>query len=269
MNLTKILTVILFGVSLVLGWYLYSGVQNVIDERAIIESTETAVIERLRLIREAEMLFQEQNGRYTSSWDTLANFIETGRVPILQRREIIKQKAYGGEEVTIITDTLGFVSAKESIFKKNYSMNATDDGVFEGFKVKVGDRVIKNQKAYTVMVGNNKNEPPFQEEGTIDSLADVKVGESITKNKVLIYYSNYVFNRNIDLKKIGEVPGQNGLLFDIFTKKLDRNGVKVDVIEVKDPKPRNPIRRESNDQKTRKPLRFGSRVDVSTSGNWE
>ncbi|HBK88363.1 MAG TPA: hypothetical protein DDZ56_06910, partial [Cytophagales bacterium] len=113
MNLTKILTVILFGVSLVLGWYLYSGVENVIEERAIIESTETAIIERLRLIREAEVLFQEQNGRYTSSWDTLANFIETGRVPILQRREIIKQKAYGGEEVTIITDTLGFVSAKE------------------------------------------------------------------------------------------------------------------------------------------------------------
>ena len=70
MNLTKILTVILFGVSLVLGWYLYSGVENVIEERAIIESTETAIIERLRLIREAEVLFQEQNGRYTSSWDT-------------------------------------------------------------------------------------------------------------------------------------------------------------------------------------------------------
>jgi hypothetical protein len=135
--------------------------------------------------------------------------------------------------------------------------------------VKVGDRVIKNQKAYTIMVGNNKNEPPFQEEGTIDSLADVKVGETIAKNKVLIYYSNYVFNRNLDLKKIGEVPGQDGLLFDIFTKKIDRNGVKVDVIEVKDPKPRNPARRESNEQKTRKPLRFGSRVDVSTSGNWE
>jgi UDP-N-acetylmuramyl tripeptide synthase len=139
MNLTKILTVILFGVSLVLGWYLYSGVENVIEERAIIESTETAIIERLRLIREAEVLFQEQNGRYTSSWDTLANFIETGRVPILQRREIIKQKAYGGEEVTIITDTLGFVSAKENIFKKNYSMNATDNGVFEVLNVSVID----------------------------------------------------------------------------------------------------------------------------------
>jgi hypothetical protein len=269
MNLTKILTVVLFAISIALGYYLYSGVQKVIDDRAIIESTETAIIERLKLIREAESVFQEQNGRYTSSWDTLAHFIETGSVPILQRREEIKQKAYGGEEVIIHTDTLGFVSAKESIFKKHYSMNATDNGVFEGYKVKEGDEVIKNMKAYSIKVGDRVNEPPFQEKGTIDSLAVVKQGESVTKGKVLIYYSDYVFNKNIDLNKLGEVPGHPGLSFDIFVKKIDRNGVLVDVIEVKDPKPINPMRKESNDQKARKPLRFGSRTDVATAGNWE
>ncbi len=269
MNLTKILTIVLFSVSLVLGYYLYTGVQKVIDDKAIIESTETAVIDRLKLIREAESVFQEQTGRYTSSWDTLANFIETGSVPILQRREEIKQKAYGGEEVVIHVDTLGFVSAKESIFKKNYSMNATDNGTFVGFKMKIGDQVVKNQKAYSIKVGERVELPPFQENGTIDSLADVKEGQSVTKGMVLIYYSDYVFNKNIDLKTLGEVPGHPGLMFDIFVKKIDRNGLMVDVIEVKDPKPINPMRKESNDQKTRKPLRFGSRTDVATAGNWE
>ena len=269
MNLTKILTVVLLGVSLILGWYLYSGVQKVIDDRAIIESTEFAIIDKLRLIREAESIFQEQNGRYTGSWDTLARFIETGRVPILQRREEIKQKAYGGEEVIIHVDTLGFVSAKESIFKKNYSMNATENGIFEGYKVKVGDEVIKNQKAYTIKMGERRNEPPFQEKGKIDSLADIKPGEAVIKGKVLIYYSDYIFNKNTNLATLGEVPGKPGLMFDIFVKKIDRNGVMVDVIEVKDPKPINPLRRESNEQKTRKPLRFGSRTDVATAGNWE
>jgi hypothetical protein len=43
----------------------------------------------------------------------------------------------------------------------------------------------------------------------------------------------------------------------------------VDVIEVKDPKPVNPNRKESNEAKNRKPLHFGSRFDISTSGNWE
>ena len=143
----------------------------------------------------------------------------------------------------------------------------TYSGVFQSFAF--GDEVIKNQKAYTIKVGERNNEPPFQEKGKVDSLAVVKAGESVIKGKVLIYYSDFVFNKNIDLTKLGEVPGHPGLLFDIFVKKIDRNGVMVDVIEVKDPKPINPLRRESNDQKTRKPLRFGSRTDVATAGNWE
>ncbi|NOT77123.1 MAG: hypothetical protein HOP08_19540 [Cyclobacteriaceae bacterium] len=270
MNLTKILTVVLLGASLYLGYYLYSGVQKVIDDRAVIESTEAAVIEKLKLIREAESVYQEQNGRYTASWDTLVRFIETGRVPILQRKEIIEQQAYGGEKVTIKTDTLGFVSAKERIFKKNYSMNATEDGTFMGYKVKVGDVVVKNMKAYSIKVSSDRtNEPPFQEKGTVESLADLKAGDAVTKGKMLINYSNYVFNPNTDLTKIGEVPGNPGLMFDIYVKKIDRNGLMVDVIEVKDPKPINPARKDSNEQKTRKPLRFGSRTDVATAGNWE
>jgi len=270
MTLTRILTVVLFAVSLLLGYYLYSGIQTVVDDRAMIETTEAAVIEKLRLIREAEMLYQDQLGKYTSNWDSLARFIETGKVPILQRREEIKQKAYGGEEVIVHVDTLGFISAKERIFKKNYTMNAVESGTFIAFKVKQGDRVTKNQKSYTLRATEGgEKEPPFIENGVIDSLASVQKGESVVKGKGLIYYSNYIFNPNIDLTKLGEVPGNPGLMFTIVAKKIDRNGLMVDVIEVKDPKPINPGRRESNDQKTRKPLRFGSQTDVSTAGNWE
>jgi hypothetical protein len=270
MTLTRILTVVLFLVSLLLAYFLYSGIQTVVDDRARIEATETAVIEKLRLIREAEMLYQDQLGRYTSNWDSLARFIETGKVPILQRREEIKQKAYGGEEVIVHVDTLGFISAKERIFKKNYTMNAVESGTLVAFKVKAGDRVSKNQKSYTLKALDGAiKEPPFVENGVIDSLAGVQKGESVVKGKGLIYYSNYIFNPNIDLAKLGEVPGSPGLKFNIVTKRIDRNGLMVDVIEVKDPKPANPARRESNEQKTRKPLRFGSQTDVSTAGNWE
>jgi hypothetical protein len=268
--MTRILTVVLFLISLALAYFLYSGIQTVVDDRAQIATTEAAVIEKLRLIREAEMLYQDQVGRYTSNWDSLARFIETGKVPILQRREEIKQKAYGGEEVIVHVDTLGFIAAKERIFKKNYSMNAVESGTLVAFKVQQGDRVTKNQKSYTLKTSDGTlKEPPFIENGIIDSLANVQKGESVVKGKGLIYYSNYIFNPDIDLTKLGEVPGNPGLMFSIVTKRIDRNGQMVDVIEVKDPKPINPARRESNDQKTRKPLRFGSQTDVSTAGNWE
>jgi hypothetical protein len=267
MNLTKILTIVLLAVSLYLAYFLYSGVQNTIDERDAIKSKEEAVIDRLKLIREAEIVFQEVNGKYTANWDSLATFIETGRVPIIERREEIKQKAYGGEDVIIHIDTLGFITAKERIFKKNSAVNASDDGIFMGYKVKVGDQVITNQKGYAIKVGDKVNELPFLEKGTVLALADVKVGDALTKGQNLISLWDYQFDPNVDIKKLGEK--KDGTKFEIYAGFVDKSGVKVQVIEVTDPKPDNPIRKESNDQKNRKPLRFGSKVDVSTAGNWE
>jgi hypothetical protein len=98
----------------------------------------------------------EVNGRYTANWDSLINFINNGKVPILERKEEIIQKAYGGEEVKVHIDTLGFISARDRIFKKNYTMNVADNGIFQGYNVKVGDRVIKNQKAYKLKVGDRE-----------------------------------------------------------------------------------------------------------------
>ena len=77
-----------------------------------------------------------------------------------------------------------------------------------------------------------------------------------------------MLNPDVDIKTLGNVPGSDKK-FDIYTGYIDRGGLKISVIEVKDPAPINPERRESNEAKNRKPLRFGSRNDVSTAGNWE
>ena len=47
MNLTRILTVILLIASLGLGYYLYSGIQEVIDTTEKIKTTKDAIIEKL------------------------------------------------------------------------------------------------------------------------------------------------------------------------------------------------------------------------------
>ena len=224
---------------------------------------------RLMLIREAEIVFQEQNGRYTANWDSLADFIENGKVPIVQITEEIIPQAYGVEKVIQHRDTLGFIPAKDKIFKKNYTMNAADDGVFQGFIVSVGDEVIKNQDAYRLNVDGQMRTPIFIENGTISSLAKVKVGDIVRKGQNLINFWEYQFNPNIDLSKIGEVPYMPGKMINIFVGKVDKNGLMVDVIEVVDPAPADKNRKESNENKIRKPLRFGSRLDAATGGNWE
>lgn len=269
MNLTKILTGVLLIASLFLAYQLYRSVQGTIEERENISTTELAIVEKLKFIREAEIVFQSANKRYTSNWDSLADFIKNGQVPIVTRREEITQKSYGVEEVKVIIDTIGFVSAQDRIFKKNYDVTSPDNGVFLGFRVKEGDRVIKNQKTYSLRVGEKVNTPPLQDEGVVSKLESIKSGTEIKKGQQLMSLTNYLFDPNIDLTTIGNVPGKTGLKFDIFVGVVEKGGLKVQVIEVKDPKPVNPIRKESNEAKNRKPLHFGSRFDISTSGNWE
>lgn len=270
MNLNKILTAVLLVASLFLAFRLYRGVQGTIEEKALIQTTEEAIINRLKLIREAEVVFQEANKRYTANWDSLINFIENGRVPNIQRREEIKQVGYGQEEVKVFFDTLGFTPAKDKIFKKNFTLNASENGVFMGFKIKLGDRVLKNQKAYLIKVGDKIQDPPFQEQGTVTALASIPNGTEIKKGQVLVKFWDYTYDPKVDIKKLAEVPGRDdGLKFDISVGKVDKNGVLVQVIQVQDPKPINPSRKESNDAKNRKPLHFGSKTEVTTSGNWE
>lgn len=269
MNLTKILTGVLLIASIFLAYKLYRSVQGTIEEREAITTTEAAIIEKLKLIREAEIVFQSVNRRYTANWDSLADFIQNGQVPIIQRREEITQKSYGVEEVKVFVDTLGFIPAKERIFKKTYTVNAPDNGIFMGFKVKEGDQVIKNQKPYSIKVGDAVKQPPLSDQGTITKLEAIATGEEVKKGQALMTLTDYVFNPNTDLSTLGDVPGQPGLKFEVFVGMVDKAGLKVQVIEVRDPKPINPIRKESNEAKNRKPLHFGSRIDVSTSGNWE
>ena len=269
MNLMKILTVVLFAGSAFLAFYLYDGIDSVIVEREEIASKEAQMKARLLLIREAEIVFQEQMGRYTANWDSLADFIEKGKVPIIQITEKIEQLAYGVEKVTQIRDTLGYIPARDKIFKKNYTMNVADDGIFQGFIVGVGDQVIKNQDAYALLVDGQVRKPIFIENGTISSLANVKPGDKVTKGQNLINFWEYQFNPGIDVRKIGEVPYIPGKMLDIFVGKVDKNGLMVDVIEVVDPAPADRNRKESNENKIRKPLRFGSKLDAATGGNWE
>jgi hypothetical protein len=266
--ITKILTGVLIVISLAMFGYLYNSIDTVIKDKEALKVKEASVTDALKLIRDAELAYLSVNGKYTASWDTLRNFISNGRVPIVDRHEEIIQKAYGGEEVKVTIDTLGFVAAKDQIFKRNFTVNAGDDGTFKTYLVKVGDPVITSQRAFIIEVGGKERAQPFIEGGVVSALEPVKPGDKVTKGQLLVSYSNNAYDPNTDISKVGYKPGTD-ILFDIFVGNVDKAGVPVQVIEVKDPSPDDPTRKEGNEQKPRKPLRFGSRLDVSTAGNWE
>ena len=59
MNLTKILSIVLFVVSLGLAYYLYNSIHSTILFRESITNTEKQITDKLAVIREAEKAFLE------------------------------------------------------------------------------------------------------------------------------------------------------------------------------------------------------------------
>lgn len=95
----------------------------------------------------------------------------------------------------------------------------------------------------------------------IDTLGTVSVMDSLFSTPEFVNY---------DFSKLKFIPeNKENKEFEIFTSRIEKSGVKIDVIEVRDTDPVDPTRNEENDGRNRKPLRFGSRTDVTTSGNWE
>ena len=121
MNLSKVLSLVFLVVAIGLGYLLWKGVDDVVEEEKKIALTEAAIIEKLQMLRDAELAYQASNGKYASSWDSLKMFIQTGRIWLIQRTETTKLLEYGKEEITVEFDTLGSVpvmilcSTKENI----------------------------------------------------------------------------------------------------------------------------------------------------------
>ena len=177
-----------------LAFFLVSRIKYSIDEEARINAAEDKVIEKLKMIRDAQIAFQSVNGKYANEWDSLLNFVENGNIFLIQRREETVLLDYGAEETTLYLDTLGSVTVIDSLFSS-----------------------IPN------FVASN-----------------------------LIY-----------------VPGYDDVKFEIWASKIEKGGVEVDVVEVRNPKPFDSNRKEANEANINKPLRFGSRTSITTAGNWE
>ena len=191
MNLTKILTIVFYLVSVGLAYFLISSISHDIQEEKRISAAEEKVRDKLMMIRSAQISYQAANGQFTSDWNKLISFVDTGKIYLTERKETIIQLDYGADSVIVDIDTLGSVAVIDSLFGSDF-----------------------------------------------------------------------------DARTLPNVPDSDKQ-FKIWADKINKSGVMVDVIEVVDPDPVDPTRKESNEIPNRKPLRFGSRTQVTTGGNWE
>lgn len=119
MSKTKIFTIVFGIVAAGLAYYLYYSIDTSIDATRRVAKMEARVIEQLKMIREAELAFESVNGQYTSNWDKLIAFVDTGKFYITEKKEFVKTLDYGADSTWVEVDTLGTVGVKDSIFKKS------------------------------------------------------------------------------------------------------------------------------------------------------
>ena len=116
MNLTKVLSLVFFVVAAALGYFLWKGVDDVVEQEKRVALLEAATIEKLEMLRDAQLAYQASNGKYSSTWDSLRTFIETGTIWIVQRTETTKLLDYGAEEINVSYDTIGSIEVLDSLF---------------------------------------------------------------------------------------------------------------------------------------------------------
>jgi hypothetical protein len=73
---------------------------------------------------------------------------------------------------------------------------------------------------------------------------------------------------NFNPMSLPELPHAPGKYFSLYARDSVRSGVNVDYLEVVDVFPYDRTRSEDNDIPNRRFLRFGSRTEITTAGNW-
>ena len=116
MEKNKIYTYSTLLLAVLLAGYLINSIKTSIDEEERISTMEAKIIEKLKLIRNAQIAFESVKGQYTSDWDQLINFIDSGNIYLIQRREETILLEYGAEETTLYLDTIGSISVIDSLF---------------------------------------------------------------------------------------------------------------------------------------------------------
>ncbi len=118
MSKTKIFSVVFGLLAVFLAWYLYNSINASIEEANRITNMEGRIIEQLKMIREAESAYLSVNGQYTSDWEKLIAFVDSGKFYITEKEEFVKTLAYGADSTWIEVDTLGTIPVKDSLFTK-------------------------------------------------------------------------------------------------------------------------------------------------------
>lgn len=160
-----IIQLVLWVIIAVLGYLLFNSIYEPVQFNKLKVKRYAKVIENLKDIRAAELAHLEITGKFTGSFDSLVQFIDTAEFAITQRRDtsypdVERNKAFGLDPQEggyyleeVIIDTLSFSPVKDSLFKGSdrykRMMEIPIKGVDKKIELRAGT-VIKNDNPMQV-----------------------------------------------------------------------------------------------------------------------
>jgi len=125
-----IIQVLLFVASVILAFFIYKSIQKPIDFKKAQEERYSAVIEKLKDIRKAEVAFKDVYGRYTGSWDTLIHFVKYDSLKLVRKIGMLTDSMIDAGytekkalQMGLITRDTIRQSVLTSLFTKNYPID--------------------------------------------------------------------------------------------------------------------------------------------------
>lgn len=105
------LKIVLFIAAVILTYLVYESIASEMRYRKEVESIEAQVIGKLEYIRIAQLAYKDEKGKFTSSFDTLINFIKNGKM------KIVIQYGDRDDSTSVFRQEVKYVSIKDTLFK--------------------------------------------------------------------------------------------------------------------------------------------------------
>ncbi len=142
----------LWFLAIIFVYKIYDSINGPINFNKTKNERYALVINKLKLIRKAQIAHKDVNGIYSNNFDSLVKFIDNGIFTLIQKRDssyLEYDRTYRIDMLreVVVVDTLGFVPVKDSLFKnpnayKNFA-NLPVEGVEAKFEINA-DIIYKN-----------------------------------------------------------------------------------------------------------------------------
>ncbi len=167
-----IIAVIFVGAALFIGYSLTSSILKENSKLSQDLELMERIKEKLYFLKDLQIVYHAEEGKYASNWEELKNFIDNGKFYITERKEKIITLDYGADSSVIYIDTLDIVSVYDSLISRGkYPKLEIDDlskvpGSELSFDIKA--EKLPDYDVF-VIVDTNSTTPKLElEEGRVD-----------------------------------------------------------------------------------------------------